>query len=148
MADTTEATIGAGTELAFWDTEASPDAYTVVDSVRSITGPSQSKSEVDSTTLDSTAIERISGLSDGEQITIVLADNAASKALCARWFAAASIDFRETYPEDIFSPVQIDYYTVVPLKNDGGTTTPNNLKERTFTGRITGSVTGTDPHGI
>ena len=109
MADTTEATIGAGTELAFYDTEASPVDYTVVDSVRSITGPSQSKSEVDSTTLDSTAIERVSGLPDGEQITIVLADNAENKALIARWFGMASIDFRETYPVDIFSPVRTEY---------------------------------------
>lgn len=146
MADSTTAQIGATVDLAFWDTSQSPDAYTDLGQVRSIAGVGSTKPEVDSTTLDSTAVERISGLPDGDSVTIVFTTGATNTNLdrIRGWQSGSSeVDYKLT----LGAPAtEILYFSLIPLHFDLGTIQPSNLVEVTFQGRITGSISSTDPH--
>lgn len=146
MADSTTAQIGATVDLAYWNTALSPDAYSDLGQIRSINGVGVTKPEVDSTTLDSTAMEYIGGLENGDTCTIVFTTGAANTNIdrIRGWLTAAvEVDFRLTAN----SPAtEVLYFSVTPLHFDLGNIQPNNLLELTFSGRITGGISATDPH--
>jgi hypothetical protein len=147
MATSTNAQIGAGVVLSYWDTVASsPAAFAVLGKIRSIAGIGVNKPEVDSTTLDSTAVERIGGLPDGKQVTIVLTTGATNTTmdLIEGWVnGTTAIDFKLAIP----SPAtETRYFSLILLDWDLGTISPSNLVEVTLQGRITGSVSSTNSH--
>jgi hypothetical protein len=146
MADSTNAQIGATVDLYYWDTSVSPDAYTALGQIRSISGIGVDKPEVDSTTLDSTAVERIGGLPDGKQASIVFTSGVSNGNLdkIRGWVAGTSeVDLKLV----IGAPAtETLYFSIIPLGYDLGTIQPNNLIEVTLTGRITGDIVATDPH--
>lgn len=144
MADSNNAQIGSQVTFSFWDTSLSPDAWAALGKVRSINGMGVDLPEVDSTTLDSTAVERIAGLPDGKEMSIVLTLTATSlaaiEAICA---ARTPIDCRIVFP----SPASLSrYFSLTPRGYDKGTITPSGLVEVTFNGRITAAISSTDSH--
>lgn len=146
MADSTTAQIGATVDLDYWNTAVSPDAWASLGQIRSIAGVGSTKPEVDSTTLDSTAVERISGLPDGDSVTIVFttgATNTNVDRIIGWQQGTAEIDFKLT----LGSPAtEVLYFSLIPLHFDFGTIQPSNLVEVTFTGRITGDISATPSH--
>lgn len=146
MADSTTAQIGATVDLAFWDTSLSPDAWTDLGQIRSINGVGVTKSEVDSTTLDSTAVERIGGLPDGDQVTIVFTTGAANTHVdqIIAWVDGTSeVDYKIT----LGTPAtEVLYWSLIPLHYDLGTIQPSNLVEISLQGRITGGISATPSH--
>jgi len=140
MADDTKAQIGQYTELAYSD-DASPPQFTDLGAIRSIAGVGVARSEVDSTTLDSDAVERIGGMKDGKQITIVFTTRSVVMELLEDWLAAADAKrLRLTFPAPTS---EVRYFDFVPLDYDLGTITPNGLQETTLMGRITGDISDT-----
>ncbi len=146
MADSTTAQIGATVDLAFWDTAVSPDAWADLGQVRSINGVGVTKQEVDSTTLDSTAVERIGGLPDGDEVTITFTTGATNTHIdrTLGWAnGTTSIDFKLT----INAPAtETLYFSVFPLHMGIPTIQPNDLLEIEFSGRITGGLSATPSH--
>ena len=147
MADSTTAQIGATVDLAYWDTVvASPPAWADLGQIRSIAGVGVTKPEVDSTTLDSTSVERISGLSDGDQVTIVFTTGATNTNIdrIKGWVDGTSeVDYKLT----INSPAtETLYFSIIPLHYDFGTIQPSNLVEISFQGRVTGGISATPSH--
>jgi hypothetical protein len=144
-ADSTEAQIGAGVAVAYWDVTQSPDAYTTIGNIRTVAGIGAMNPEVDSTTLDSPGVERIGGLSDGKEVTIVMVNNAANLLLVEAWIAAkAVLDVRVTKPAPSSN---VRYFSVLSLDYDEGTISPQGLLEINFKTRITGgNPSPTDPH--
>lgn len=146
MADETNAQIGAGTTLSYWDTDVSPDAYTPLGPIRNIQGVGVDRPEVDSTTLDSTAVERIGGLPDGKEVTITFTTGSSNDILDdIRAFvdAAAALDLKLALAAPASETL---YFSIIPLGYDLGTIAPNDLIEVTMRGRITGDISATDPH--
>lgn len=146
-ADSTNAQIGSLSSLFYWNATASPAAYQTLGKVRSIQGVGVNKTEVDSTTLDSTGVDRIGGLPDGKQITIVLTLTAASLLLVEGFLnSTASIDLKLTTP----APSSTSrYFSMLPLDYDRGTMTASGLLEITLQGRMTGAApSGSGTHGV
>jgi len=146
MADVTNAQIGATVDLHYWNTAASPDAYAALGQIRSISGIGVDKPEVDSTTLDSTSMEYISGLANGKQASIVFTTGAANGNLdlIRGWVDGSdNIDYKIVLNAPATETL---FFTLTPLGYDLGTIQPNNLIEVTLTGRITGDIVATDPH--
>lgn len=146
MANYLTAQIGATVDLAYWNTAVSPDAWADLGQIRSIAGVGVTSQEVDSTTLDSTAVERIAGLDDGDSVTIVFTTGATNTNLdrVVGWkTTGTAIDFKLT----LGSPAtEVLYFSITPLHYDLGSMQPNNLIEITFSGRITGTVSATPSH--
>lgn len=146
MAGTTNAQIGAGVTLSYWDTAVSPDAFTALGQIRSISGVGVGKPEVDSTTLESAAVERISGLPDGKQVSIVFTSGASNGNLdlIRGWVnGTTNIDLKLAIPAPATETL---YFTLVPLDYDLGSIEPSGLIEMTLMGRITGTVSATSSH--
>lgn len=144
MATSANAQIGSGVTLTFYDTALSPAVYTTLGKVRNIGGYGQELPEVDSTTLDSQAVERIAGLRDGREVSIVLTFTAATQAkiesLCG---SETPKDFKLVFP----SPGALTrYFTLTPRGYEIPTIVASGLLETTFTGRISGAISATDPH--
>lgn len=137
MANNTNSQIGSQVALAYGN-GASPQVYTSLGPVRSIAGIGLTRPEVDSTTLDSTAVERIGGLQDGKQVTIVFtAANANAQLIKGFVDAGTAIRLRVTFP----SPLnESRYFNIIPLDYDHGTITASGLLELTLMGRITGAI--------
>lgn len=145
MADTTNAQIGSQVTFAIWDTViSSPPAWVDVGKVRSINGYGEDLPEVDSTTLDSTAVERIPGLPDGTEMTIVYTMTASTLALLEAVDAAkVNFDARMVFP----APASTTrYFGLTPRGFDMGSITPSGLIEITQKGRRTGAATTVNPH--
>lgn len=144
MADSNNAQIGSQVTLQYWNTSASPDVWATLGKVRQIQGIGTEKPEVDSTTLDSTAVERIGGLPDGKQVTVTLTTTAAVMAILEGFTAGTdNIDFKIFFP----SPINLTrYFTLTPLGYDHGTVQPSGLLEISLMGRISGSISGTPSH--
>lgn len=145
MADKNHAQIGAQTQVNFWDIDVSPAAYAPLGKVRSVSGLGTTRAEVESTTLDSTAVERISGLPDGQQVTftVTAASDNFDKIKDLFDDASETVDLAVIFPVPLAKSV---YITIAPLKFEFTNIQPNTLVEITFMGRITGPVTTTDPH--
>ena len=145
MANNTNSQIGSQTEIAFWKTLLSPPAYEVLGQVISIGGIGVMKPEVPSTTLESTGVERIGGLPDGKEVSIVVTTNATNLPLFEGWVnGSEAIDLRVAIPEPTN---QTRYFSILPLDYDMGTITPSGLMDITLKGRITGGAPSpTDPH--
>jgi hypothetical protein len=144
MADSTNAQIGSLVTLDYWAVVESPPAYSPLGKVRSIAGVGVNAPEVESTTLDSTGVDRIAGLEDGKQVTIVLTTTAASLAV-AEANHKLPMDLRLLIPAPTS---RTRYFTIILLDYDLGTITASGLMELTLQGRITGGrPTPQDPHG-
>lgn len=143
MSDSANAQIGAGVSLGYADDLESPIEYTPLANIRSIQGVGSMKPEVESTTLDSLAVERIKGLADGKEVTIVLTTTSAGKTLIEGWYASVDpIHLRLSWP----APSSITrYFDLTVLDIDDGTITPSGLCEQTVKGRITGPITSVAP---
>lgn len=144
MADRNNAQIGAGVQLLYWDEVTSPNVYSALGKVRSINGIGVSRPEVGSTTLESTAEERIAGLPDGKQVTIVLTTTGPAIELVELFRDLDVVDLKLVIPAPA---TKTRYFSIVPLDDDLGTITANALQEITIQGRITGAIASTDPHG-
>jgi hypothetical protein len=145
MADATRAQIGAQTTLSYWDTVASPAEYAELGPVRSIAGLGASRPEVDSTTLDSEAVERIGGLPDGKTLTITFAAAAENSDLVEGWVNDGDpLTLKIEFPAPLN---ETRYCDIVPLDFDYGTISASGLIELTLSGRITGAISSTDPNG-
>lgn len=144
MANSANAQIGAGVALSYWNTVASPDAWATLGNVRNISGIGTQKAEVDSTTLDSAAVERIGGLADGKQVTFKVTTTSAAMTIVEAWSAGiVNIDFRIVWP----TPATVTrYFTLVILGYDHGDIQPSGLCEITVTGRISGAIVTTATH--
>lgn len=139
MADSTLAQIGAGVTLHY--AVGSPIVWTPLGPVRSVAGVGSARSEVDSTTLDSLAVERIGGLPDGKQTTIVFAAATSNMDLIEGFVTAGTpIRLRIVAPAPLS---ETRYFNFVPLDWDLGSITPNGLVEITLMGRITGAISVT-----
>lgn len=146
-ADETEAAIGAGATLSYWNTVVSPPAWAVLGPVRNLQGVGQTNPEVNSTTLDSTSEEYLAGLPNGETFSCVVTTNPTNKPLIRGWIQAKTpIDFKLQYNDDLFDSGDDDYFTVTPLHFDGGQIQPSGLMETTFSGRISGDISSTPSH--
>lgn len=143
MANSSNAQIGSQTVLAAYDLTASPNHYSTVGYVRSISGVGAMKPEVDSTTLDSTAVERIGGLPDGKEVTVVLTTTSTIITTVEGWLAQTEeVQFRLTIP----SPASVTrYFSLIVLDYEHSQITPSGLMELTFKGRITGSIATVEP---
>lgn len=139
MADATLAQTGSAVTAHY--AVGSPIVWTNLGPVRSINGIGASRSEVDSTTLDSLAVERIGGLPDGKQVTIVLTTATSNFDLIEGWITAGTpVQFRFVFPTPL---TETRYVYLVPLDYDRGTIVAGGLQETTFMGRITGSISTT-----
>lgn len=140
MADATEAQIGQYVDLSY-GSAASPPVWTPLGAVRNISGVGLTLAEVDTTTLDSAAKERIFGMKDGNQITVVFTTRSLIMDLVDAWIAArAAIAMRLRIP----APANEDrFFYFIPLSYDHGTIQAENLMEYTLTGRITGDISAT-----
>lgn len=139
MADATLAQTGSAATLHY--AVGSPIVWTNLGPIRSISGIGASRSEVDSTTLDSTAVERIGGLPDGKQVSIVFTTATSNHDLIEGFVTAGTtIQLRIVFPAPL---TETRYFYVVPLDYDRGTIAPGQLQETTFMGRITGSISTT-----
>lgn len=144
MADSTNAQIGSQTQVWYWDTDLTPDAYVQIPNIRSFGPTGATKPEVDSTDLDSTGVQRIGGLQDGDEFPIVCVANATTAALLKEFFDEGdNIDLKVIYP----SPLSItEYFQITPLHFEKGSITPSGLVECTLSSRISGSISLIDPH--
>lgn len=144
MADSTKAQIGSLTTIAYFKTTISPAAWALIGNIKSFGDLGVDKPEVDSTDLDSTAVERIGGLADGKEITINCIGNATTVPLIEGLFNAnATIDFRITFP----SPTTASrYFSVFPLGWTFNTIVPSGLIEVHLRGRISGPIVTSPTH--
>lgn len=144
MANSLTAQIGATVDLAYWDTAVSPDAWADLGQIRQINGFGATAQEVDSTTLDSTAVERIAGLDDGDAITITFTTGATNTNIDrVQTWKGSTVDFKLT----LGTPAtEVLYFSVTGLHFGIPTITPNALLEVEFQGRITGSISATPSH--
>lgn len=146
MADSTNAQIGVTATLSYWNTAASPDAWAELGQIRQITGIGVTKAEVDSTTLDSDAVEYIGGLASGDQVSITLTSGSANGNLdlITGWVdGTTEIDFKIA----LAAPAtETRYFSLTPLHYDFGTIAPSGLIEPVFSGRITGGISATPSH--
>ena len=144
MADNTNAQIGSKIDFAFWDTSLSPPAYASLGKIRSINGYGEDLPEVESTTLDSDAVERISGLPDGMEMNLVLTMTAASLAKIEAIDAAkVNIDSKITFPAPASTA---RYFALTPRGFELNSITPQGLVELTAKFRRTGVAATVDPH--
>lgn len=144
-ADSSNAQIGSQVALSYWNAAASPPAYQTIGKVRTLDGIGVAKPEVDSTTLDSTGVERIGGLPDGEQVTIVFTTTQATMEKLEQFLAStSSIDLKVVWP----SPTNVTrYFALLPLKYNHNSMAASNLLEMTLQGRMTGAApSSTNPH--
>lgn len=145
MADSSNAQIGSQVALSYWNTLASPPAYAAIGQVRSVGGIGVNKPEVESTDLDSEGVERIGGLPDGKEVSIVVTTNATNLPLVEGWVDGdEAIDLKVQIP----SPTnKTRYFSILPLDYEHSAITPSGLMELTLKGRITGgSPSQTNPH--
>lgn len=144
MADSTNAQIGSQTKLYFWDTSLSPDAYGQLVNVRQFGEIGSDSPEVDSTDLDSTGVQRIPGLPDGKEISILSVANSTTLPKIESIFdAGLNIDIKAVFPAPMSTT---RYFAFTPLGFAINTVTPSGLIEVTLRGRISGSITTVDPH--
>jgi hypothetical protein len=142
MADQTKAQIGSGVELAYW----SGTAWTTLGNIRSINGIGVARTEVDSTTLEDAAVNRIPGIRDGKQVTITFTTGAPNGTitLVSGWVdTSTDIDYRLTLPAPAS---EVRYFTLVPMDYTFSAIDANKLIEMSFVGRITGPVTSVATH--
>lgn len=140
MADATLAQIGSQVTLSSYNDD-SPPVFTNLGPIRSIAGIGVARPEVESTTLDSLAVERIGGLPDGKQVTIVFT-MATSNLTVIEGFVndGDPVNLRVTFPAPLSTS---RYFTIAPLDFDYGTIQPSGLVEITLIGRISGPITTT-----
>jgi hypothetical protein len=144
MANSSNASIGSLVQLWYWNTVPSPDVWAQLGNIRGTGDYGTTKSQVDSTTLDSTAVERIGGLPDGEEFTVTFTTTSTIMTLLKLWIAGtANIDVKVIYPSPISTT---DYFTITPLGMKQSGIQPSNLLEITLTARISGAISVTPSH--
>lgn len=130
-----------GTQVTLHYAVGSPIVWTTLGKIRSIAGVGMGRPEVDSTTLDSTAVERIGGLPDGKTVTIVFTTATDSHDLIESLVTTGTaIQLRLVFPAPV---TETRYFYITPLDYDRGSITPDGLMETTMMGRITGSISAT-----
>lgn len=144
MADSTKAQIGSKTTFSYWNLAASPPAWTEFAQVRNSSPVGKKRATVDSTTLDSDAMESVKGLGKGDAFSLVLTTNLANIALIEGFVdGEVDIDVKMTHP----APASYSrYFSINALGVTQQSVTPNGLLELTFDGEITGAIVSTDPH--
>lgn len=145
MATSSTAQTGSLTQLWYWNTAASPDAWARLTVIKSVGDIGQDRTEVEVSDLDSTAVERIGGLADGREITIEVYANSTTLPLMKTLFDGnVNIDLKIIIP----TPAGITYYfTLTPLGvNLPGTVEPNAPLMASLRGRISGSISTTPSH--
>lgn len=136
MADSTNSQIGAGVTIAYWG--GSPVAWTDLGPIRNASGIGVTRTEKESTTLDSVAIERIGGLPDGKQVTITFTTASSNHDIVEAMVNDGDpVDLRVTWPAPLS---KTRYFTIVPLDFDEGDISPDDLLEMALMGRITGGA--------
>src|SRR5262245_2395380 len=144
MATSANAQIGSLTTLSFWDTDLTPDAWVAIANIRQFGEVGADKPEVDSTDLDSTGVERIGGLTDGKEISIVCVGNSTTLAQFEEFYNEGStLDLKATFPTPLSTS---RYFSLTPLGFSLGTITPSGLIEVTLRGRISGSISSVASH--
>lgn len=144
MADSTKAQIGSRTTLSYFNTAVSPAVWATIGNVKSFGDIGSDRPEVDSTDLDSLAVERIGGLPDGKEVSITAMGNSTTMALFETLYnSGATVDFRETFPAPLSTS---RYFSLFPLGNSQSTITPSGLVEVTLRGRITGAIVTAPTH--
>jgi hypothetical protein len=135
-----EAQIGYGTLLKIGN-DASPQVFTTIAEVKSISGFGFTANEVDVTHMESPGgyTERIAGMKDGDTLTVLLnMTRSQSLSLKARWEAGLVIDFElnfpGTLPDHDFSAAPLGWHLLG--------ITPASVLEVEVTMRISGSITG------
>jgi len=146
MADQSNAQIGKGVELYFWDTLiSSPPAYVALGKYRQLTDIlGVELPEVNSTTLDSAEEEFIPGMGIGKEFQAVVTLTAASLAnLEAINSNAQNVDMKLVIPAPTS---QTRYFAATPRGHASQTTSPQGLQELNQTFRRSGAATTVDPH--
>lgn len=144
MADATLAQIGSETTLSYWNLAASPDAWVDLGPIRTISGVGVERPEVESTTLDSTSVERIGGLRDGKEMTITFTAATTSMLLIISFVDDGDpLDLKLTFPAPLSDSL---YLTITPLSYEFSEIGPSDLIEIELGGRITGDITDIATH--
>ena len=136
----TSAVLGALTQFNL-GSGASPQVYTKVAEVTSIGPIGSTAPEVDVTNLDSTAMEYISGLPDGNAIDVVmnfLSGNTQQEAM--RDGVGSTFNVQIIWPD---SPNTTAVFSFVLLGFNRDETTPTDALKASVTGRITGAIVWT-----
>jgi hypothetical protein len=144
MADATLAQIGSETTLSYWNVAASPDAWASLGPIRTISGVGVERPEVESTTLDSTSVERIGGLRDGKEVTVTFTAATTSMLLIISFVDDGDpLDLKLTFPTPLNDSL---YLTLTPLSYEFSEIGPSDLIEIELGGRITGDITDVATH--
>lgn len=133
----TSAVLGAQTTFGI-SSAGSPASYTTVAEVLSIGPVGATAPEVDVTNLDSTAMEYIGGLPDGQSVDVQmnwLAGNTQQTALRAA--VGTTIGVKIGWPG---SPTTTATFSFVVLGFNMGETTPTAQQTASATGRISGAI--------
>jgi hypothetical protein len=143
-ATSANAQIGSRTTLSYWSLLATPDAWVAIPNIQSMGPLGATKPEVDSTDLDSLAVERIGGLKDGDEFPITAIANQVTQPLFEKFQNdALNIDFRMTFPAPLSRSL---YFTWTPLHLDYGTIEPSGLVTVNNNGRLSGDITTVPTH--
>lgn len=139
----TQAQIGYGTLLKMGN-GASPQTFTTIAEVVSIDGFGFSASELEVTHMESPGgyLERISGMKDGDTMTVLcnmLRDQSLSTK--ARWEAGQNIDFEINFPNVTTTLPDFDF-TAAPLGWHVRGIQPNAALQIELTMRISAAITG------
>jgi len=135
----TGAVIGSQAKVYYWDLLASPIGWTAYEEVTEFGDLSESRPEVDVTHLDSTSVERIGGLKDGDKFDM-------KQNFTANTYGTAKDQFDANDTLDIkvdFTPTGVSvtkYFKLVPLMCGVEKVTPKKEVSLKTSGRITGDV--------
>mgnify|MGYP003645657642 CR=1 FL=1 len=133
-----------GVVLKVLDTRVSPNAYTEIEELKSLSGLGEQVPEIDVTDFNSTAREYIAGLADGNEISSGHKLIHASPSLQA-WIVAqkgAVQSFQITHTKSDVSPNLVKTYTFQAV-NKGWEIEPDFDSENmiNFSFRVTGGIT-------
>ncbi len=137
--------IGSKVKISFWDVSLSPDGYTRYTQVSNFGDIGEDTPEIDKTTLDSDAVERMPGLSDPSKLDMMLnMDLAGYTLILAQKNARAALDLKVDFTDAGFA--LIVYFKWIPLGVSIVKIDAKKLLELKYSGRMTGAISVTDPH--
>ena len=139
----TSAVLGKLSTLQLGD-GASPQVYTTIAEVLSVSPIGSTNPEVDVTNLDSTAKEYIPGLADGNTVEFEVnwIGGTQQKALRTAQAAGNTVNFRMVWTQ--VSPNLIAQFDVAALQFEMGETSAEVQVTARFSGRISGSIVWTN----
>ena len=126
--------------IAYLDTSSSPETYTTIPEVTSISGPDGSASEIDVTDLSSTAKEFKMGLKDSGSVTLefmYIPGNAVHSQLRTNWSDRTLTGFRISFSDSPATTWTFDAY----VQNFSTSAAVDASLTGSITLRITGDIT-------